>query len=102
MPDSTRPHRMTSTPTGDKLSPDVLSGGYNVQPVPMPYSPSRDSNTNRYDSGITRTDMLLTLGYATSGAPAYNTVCVFPSPPNSPGITKKKIISNPCRVILRL
>jgi hypothetical protein len=93
---------MTSTPTGDKLISDVLSGGYNVQPVPLPNSLFKDKSTKVYDSGITKTDILLILGYATSDDPKYIGTKVFPSPPNNPGITKKKIISNPCKVILRL
>jgi hypothetical protein len=93
---------MTSTPTGDKLISDVLSGGYNVQPVPLPNSLFKDKSTKVYDSGITKTDILLTLGYATSGAPKYIGTKIFPKDPNNPGITKKKIISNPCKVILRL
>jgi hypothetical protein len=94
---------MTSTPTGDKLISDVLNGGYNVQPVPLlQNSLFKDKSTKVYDSGIIKTDILLTLGYATSDAPKYIGTKVFPSPPNNPGITKKKIISNPCKVILRL
>jgi len=93
---------MTSIPIGDKLISDVLSGGYNVQPIPLLNSLYKDKSTKVYDNGITKTDILLTLGYATSDAPKYIGTKVFPSPPNNPGITKKKIISNPCKVILRL
>jgi hypothetical protein len=93
---------MTSIPIGDKLISDVLSGGYNVQPVPLLNSLFKDKSTKVYDNGITKTDILLTLGYATSCVPMYIGMNVFPSPPINSGITKKKIISNPCKVILRL
>jgi len=102
MPDSSKPHMMTSTPTGDKLISDVLSGGYNVQPVPLPNSLFIAKSTKVYDSGIAKTDILLILGYATSGAPKYIGAKTFAIDPYKPGITKKKIISNPCKVILRL
>ena len=57
-----------------------------------------DSSGNR----IITIDILLILGYVTSGAPKYIGINILPNPPNNPGITKKKIISNPWRVILRL
>ena len=89
-------------PKDDKLINDVLSGGYNVQPVPIVNSLFIDKSIKQYDSSIIMIDILLILGYATSDDPKYIGTKVFPSPPNNPGITKKKIISNPCKVILRL
>jgi hypothetical protein len=47
-------------------------------------------------------DILLILGYVTSGAPKYIGIKTLPNPPSNPGITKKKIINKPCKVILRL
>jgi hypothetical protein len=93
---------ITSNSTGDKLINDVLSGGYNVQPVPLPNSLFIDKSIKVYDNGIIKTDILLILGYATSDAPSPKGINIFPRAPNNPGITKKKIISNPCKVILRL
>ena len=46
--------------------------------------------------------ILFTLGYTTSGAPKNIGIKEFPKPPNNPGITKKNIINNPCKVILIL
>ena len=93
---------MTSIPIGDKLINDVLNGGYNVQPVPLPNSVFIDISITVYDKGIRMTDMLLTLGYATSDVPKYIGINIFPKVPYTAGITKKKIISKPCKVILRL
>ena len=102
IPESSKLYKVRSIPILVNVIKDVLNGGYNVQPVPLPNSLFKDKSTKVYDSGITKTDILLTLGYATSDAPKYIGTKVFPSPPNNPGITKKKIISNPCKVILRL
>jgi hypothetical protein len=93
---------MTSIPTGDKLINHVLNGGYNVQPVPLLTSTFIAKSIKVYDSGIIKTDILLTLGYVTSDAPKYIGMKILPNVPNNTGITKKKIISNPCKVILRL
>ena len=102
VPDNSNPASIVSITIGDKLINDVLSGGYNVQPVPLPNSLFIDIRITVYDNGIRMTDMLLTLGYATSDAPKYIGTNIFPKAPNTPGITKKNIISNPCKVILRL
>ena len=55
-----------------------------------------------YDNGNIKIDILFTLGYTTSGAPKNIGIKEFPKPPNNPGITKKNIINNPCKVILIL
>ena len=95
-------HMIISIPTGDKLIWLVLRGGYNVQPVPPSNSLYIDKNIVTYDKGIIMIDILLTLGYATSGAPNNMGIKIFPNNPINPGIIKKKIINNPCKVILRL
>jgi hypothetical protein len=102
VPDNSNPASIVSITIGDKLINDVLSGGYNVQPIPIPNSDVKDIRINAYDKGIRMTDMLLTLGYATSDIVKYIGPNIFPIDPYIPGITKKKIISNPCKVILIL
>ena len=102
VPDNSNPRIKTSTTIGDKLINDVLNRGYNVQPVPLPNSLFIAISTTVYDKGIRMTDMLLTLGYATSDVPKYIGINIFPRVPYAAGITKKKIISNPCKVIVIL
>jgi len=55
----------------------------------------------KYEQGNINTDILLILGYHTSDAPNIIGTKEFPKLPINPGITKKKIISNPCKVIQR-
>jgi hypothetical protein len=94
---------MIAIPTGDKLISHVLSGGYNVQPVPLDPTSMLLANINEvYDSGIIKTEILLTLGYVTSDAPRTSGTKTLPNDPINAGITKKKIISNPCKVIVML
>jgi len=102
IPDNNKPHNITSILIGDKLINHVLNGGYNVQPVPQLTSVFIAMSINTNDSGIIKTDILLTLGYVTSDAPKYIGMKILPNVPNNAGITKKKIISNPCKVIVRL
>jgi hypothetical protein len=94
-PLTNKPYMIKLTPTDDKLINVVLSGGYNVQPNPIPNSLNIDKINKPYEKGIINKDRLLTLGYPTSGEPINIGVKTFPKPPNIPGITKKKIISNP-------
>jgi hypothetical protein len=101
-PDSSNPHIITSIETVDRLISDVLSGGYIVHPNPLLNSLLIDNITTTYDSGIISTEQMLILGYVTSDTPKNIGTNVFPRDPNNPGTTKKKIISNPCKVILRL
>jgi hypothetical protein len=102
IPDNDKPNMITDIPTDDKLINDVLSGGYNVQPIPFPNSLFDDNIVVLYEVGITKIDILLILGYVISGIHKYIGTKVFPGLPYNPGITKKKIISNPCKVIKRL
>lgn len=63
------PYMIKLIPKDVKLISVVLSGGYNVQPIPFPYSLNSDEINKPYDKGITNKDILLTLGYPTSGEP---------------------------------
>jgi len=101
-PDNNKPHIRTSIETVDRLISEVLSGGYNVHPNPLLNSLFIDNIKSPYDSGIMSTEQILTLGYVTSDTPKNKGTNIFPRAPNNPGTTKKKIISNPCKVILRL
>ncbi|CAG9471701.1 unnamed protein product [Plasmodium vivax] len=60
---------ITSTATGDKDISDVLNGGYKVHPVPPPNSAAVDKMTNIKAIGCNNKDILLILGYASSGEP---------------------------------
>jgi hypothetical protein len=102
IPDNNKPFIIRDIPKGDKFIKAVLNGGYNVQPTPLANSLFMVKSIKEYDNGIIKTDILLILGYVTSGAPKYKGIKIFPKLPNNPGITKKKIISKPCKVILRL
>ena len=62
---------MTSIPILDNNVNQVLNGGYNVQPNPLPYSHIIDDINIVYDEGIIKTDILLILGYIISDAPKY-------------------------------
>ena len=99
VPDNSSAHIIRSITIGDKVISDVDNGGYNVQPVPVPNSLLRAADMIVYDMGINSTDRLLILGYTTSDVPKYNGANIFPKDPKSAGITKKKIISKPCKVI---
>jgi hypothetical protein len=101
-PDNNKPFIIKDIPKGDKFIKTVLNGGYNVQPTPLANSLFMVKSIKEYDNGTIKTDILLILGYVTSGAPKYKGTKIFPKLPNNPGITKKKIISKPCKVILRL
>jgi hypothetical protein len=102
IPDMSNPKTTKAVLEGDKLIMEVLKGGYNVHPVPPPNSVHKESITKRYETGRMRIDKLLTLGYTTSADPRKTGTKLFPNPPNKPGITKKNIISNPCKVMLTL
>jgi len=102
VPDNSKATMIRSITIGDKVISDVLSGGYNVQPVPVPNSVLRDVLIIAYDMGIKRTLRLLILGYVTSDVPKYIGTKIFPIDAKSVGITRKNIISNPCKVMVRL
>jgi hypothetical protein len=102
VPDNSSALKIRSITIGDNVISDVDNGGYNVQPVPVPNSVLRDADMIVYDMGINSSDRLLILGYTISDVPKYSGINIFPIDPKSAGITKKKIISNPCKVIVRL
>jgi hypothetical protein len=102
VPDNSSAHIIRSITIGDNDCSAVDSGGYNVQPVAVPNSVLIDVIVVMYAVGIRITDILLTLGYVTSDAPRYNGSNIFPNVPKTAGITKKNIISNPCKVIVML
>ena len=70
-PESSKLYRIRSIPTLVNVIRDVLNGGYNVQPIPLPYSQIIDNIIIVYDEGTIKTDILLILGYITSDAPKY-------------------------------
>jgi len=95
MPLNNKPYMIKLTPINDKYIRLVDSGGYNVQPIPLLNSVPIDTINKPYEKGTINKDILLTLGYPTSGEPLNVGTKIFPNPANKPGITKKKIISNP-------
>lgn len=70
-PENSKLYRIRSIPTLVNVIKDVLSGGYNVQPIPLPYSQRIEFIITKYDEGIITMDILLILGYITSDAPKY-------------------------------
>ena len=71
IPESNKLYRVRSNPILVKVIKDVLNGGYNVQPIPLPYSHNMDNIIKVYEEGIISTDTRLILGYITSDAPKY-------------------------------
>ncbi|KAI4833699.1 uncharacterized protein MKS88_000364 [Plasmodium brasilianum] len=69
IPDTKRPRIITSTATGDKDIREVLNGGYKVHPVPPPNSAAVDKIINIKAIGCNNKDILLILGYESSGDP---------------------------------
>ena len=78
------------------------NGGYKVHPVPTPLSINADDKRRISDGGNNQNLRLLRRGKAISGAPIINGTNQFPNPPIKIGITIKKIIINPCAVIIEL
>ena len=71
IPESNKLYRVRSNAILVKVIKDVLNGGYNVQPIPLPYSLNMDNIIKVYEEGIISTDTRLILGYITSDAPKY-------------------------------
>tara|TARA_B100000780_G_C20847549_1_gene336824 strand:+ start:93 stop:350 length:258 start_codon:yes stop_codon:yes gene_type:complete len=71
IPKSSKLYRIRSIPILVNVIKDVLNGGYNVQPIPLPYSQIIDNSIIVYEEGIIKTDILLILGYIISDAPKY-------------------------------
>jgi hypothetical protein len=70
-PETSKLYRIRSIPHIVNVIKDVLNGGYNVQPIPLPYSLVQEFIIIKYDEGIIMMDILLILGYTTSDAPKY-------------------------------
>lgn len=79
-----------------------LSGGYRVQPVPVPPSTMLDNTVKKNAGTNNQKLMLFKRGKAMSGAPINNGTNQFPNPPNISGITVKKIITKAWAVITTL
>ena len=77
-------------------------GGYTVHPVPTPPSITKDNNSKQNAGGSNQNLKLFNRGKTISGLPRYNGINQLPNPPMRTGITKKKIIINPCAVIILL
>lgn len=69
------------------------SGGYNVHPVPTPFSTAAELNKRRREGGRSQNLILFIRGKAISGADSINGINQLPNPPIKIGITIKKIIS---------
>src|SRR5690606_29351987 len=83
--------------------PEVASGGYIVQPPPVPEPPGGPSTNieisiSANDGGSSQNDRLFIRGNAMSGAPIMIGTNQLPKPPISAGITMKKIMMSPCAV----
>jgi hypothetical protein len=70
-----------------------LKGGYNVQPVPAPFSIRLAKINNIKLGGNNQKLMLFNLGNAISGPPTNNGNKKLPNPPIIAGITIKNIIN---------
>jgi len=70
-----------------------LNGGYNVQPVPAPFSIPLAKRNNIKLGGNSQKLILFNLGKAISGPPTNSGNKKLPNPPIIAGITIKKIIN---------
>jgi len=68
-PENIKLYRIRSKLTLVNVINDVLNGGYNVQPKPLPYSLIIGNVIIRNEYGINKTVDKLILGYITSDAP---------------------------------
>jgi len=71
IPDNNNPNIIFPVEDGERLIKEVLSGGYNVHPVPPPKSEISERISRTYDRKRTRIEKLFTRGYTTSGDPWY-------------------------------
>jgi hypothetical protein len=71
IPEISKEYRIRSIPTLVNVIRVLLNGGYNVQPIPLPYSLIIEFIIIVYDDGIIKIDILLILGYTTSDDPKY-------------------------------
>jgi hypothetical protein len=77
-------------------------GGYNVHPVPTPFSILIANKNNKKLGGNNQYEILFNLGKAISGPPIIIGIKKLPNPPISPGITIKNIITIAWAVIILL
>jgi len=89
--------------TADLLCAKYLdSGGYRVQPVPLPCSVIFLTSIVDKDGGSIQNLRLFKRGKAMSGEPNIIGKSQFPNPPINTGITKKKIITKAWEVTIVL
>jgi hypothetical protein len=93
---------ITKSTEGPECASLDANGGYNVHPVPAPFSEYKDINKNVNDGGNNQKLILFNLGNAMSGAPIISGTNQFPNPPINAGITMKNIIINACAVTTAL
>ena len=71
-----------------------------VQPVPAP-APTKAEASSRPNEGISSQKLMLFMrGKAMSGAPIISGTNQLPKPPIIAGMTRKKIMINPCAVMI--
>jgi hypothetical protein len=78
------------------------SGGYNVHPVPAPFSIVLANKNKTKLGGNNQKLILFSLGNAISGPPTKRGSKKLPKPPIIAGITIKNIINMACAVIILL
>ncbi len=78
----------------------LSSGGYSVQPAPVPLPSVSPSITKMKPMARNQKLMLLRRGNAMSGAPIIIGTIQLPKPPISAGITNQKIMMRPCAVMM--
>jgi hypothetical protein len=78
------------------------SGGYTVQPVPIPASHKTELINKSKDGGNNQKLILFILGNAISGLPIIKGTNQLPNPPIKAGMTTKKTIIKACPVTITL
>lgn len=89
---------MARSTEGPEWARFPANGGYTVHPVPAPFSTAAEDTSRMSDGGISQNLRLFNRGNAISGAPSISGTNQLPNPPINTGITRKKIIRNPCAV----
>lgn len=93
---------MVKSTAGPLWAKNLANGGYTVHPVPAPCSLIEPAISSIRDGGNIQNLKLFIRGKAISGAPIIRGISQFPNPPINVGITKKKIITKACLVIVTL
>jgi len=78
------------------------NGGYNVQPVPAPFSTNELRSSKINEGGNNQNEILFNRGNAISGLPTCKGNRKLPKEPTRPGITIKKIMTNAWAEIITL